>query len=249
MMRPGDGGDVFCYGVCGGGHSDPSEREPGFLTREFDIIAQHGHVSGGLCRRAKSPGAGAQKGRPPAKGSSGHLTSQGSLVETGRTLDFALSGKGFFVVESPDGPLYTRHGIFVTNPNGQVVDTAGRFVAGMSGPVLVPASVDPAQVSVSSDGRIRAGQAQIGKFRIVEFAGQEDQLVPAGLNCFRAPTGVEPVDAADATIKQGYQEASNVKLVEELVHMIVVSRLYEANMKLLAVSRDNSSSTISVAMG
>ena len=226
------------------------------LTREFDIIAHNmANVStAGFKRRcnsftqaleAQEGGAAGEEGPPPSV----FDFSQGSLVETGRTLDFALSGKGFFVLESPDGPLYTRHGIFVTNPNGQVVDTAGRFVAGMSGPVLVPASVDPAQVSVGSDGRIRAGQAEIGQFRIVEFAGQEDQLVPAGLNCFRAPTGVEPVDAADAMIKQGYQEASNVKLVEELVHMIVVSRLYEANMKLLAVSRDNSSSTISVAMG
>ena len=38
--------------------------------------------------------------------------SQGSLVQTDRRLDFALYGKGFFVLESPDGPLYTRHGIF-----------------------------------------------------------------------------------------------------------------------------------------
>jgi flagellar basal-body rod protein FlgF len=227
------------------------------LTREFDIVAHNmANVStagfkrrcNGFTRALEAQEGGSLAG---AEDSSQGIFdfSQGQLVQTGRTFDFALSGKGFFVLESPDGPLYTRHGIFATNPNGQVIDTAGRLVAGLSGPLLVPASVDAAAISVGSDGRIRAGAAEIGQFRIVEFAGKEDQLVPAGVNCFRAPAGVEPVDAPDAAIKQGYQEASNVKLVDELVNMIVVSRLYEANMKLLAVSRDNSSTAISVAMG
>jgi flagellar basal body rod protein FlgG len=50
-------------------------------------------------------------------------------------------------------------------------------------------------------------------------------------------------------VKQGYQEASNVKLVDELVNMILVSRMYEANMKLVTTKRDSSSTAISVAMG
>jgi len=226
------------------------------LTREFDIIAHNmANVStAGFKRRCNSfTRALEAQGSGPAgeEGESAGVFdfSQGNLVQTDRTLDFALYGKGFFVIESPDGPLYTRHGIFVANPNGQLVDTSGRLVAGMSGPLLVPGDVDSSQISVSRDGRIYAGQAQIGQFRTVEFRDKEDQLLPAGLNCFRAPTGVEPVDAAGVTVKQGYKEASNVKLVDELVNMIVVSRLYEANMKLVSVSRDTTNSTISVAMG
>jgi flagellar basal-body rod protein FlgG len=83
----------------------------------------------------------------------------------------------------------------------------------------------------------------------VEFGDKDRQLVGAGASCFRAPTSAAPKEAANTTVRQGYEEASNVKLVDELVKMITVSRLYEANMKLTTVNRDNSSSAISVAMG
>ena len=225
------------------------------LTREFEIIAHNmANVSTtGFKRRcnAFTNALAAQEQEQAGSEETPEVFdfSQGDLVQTDRTLDFALHGKGFFVIESPEGPLYTRHGIFTTNPNGQIVDTAGRLVAGLSGPLLVPAGVDAAQIHVSSGGRIHAGQALIGQFRIVEFADREDQLLPAGLNCFRAPQGVEPVDVPEATVKQGYKEASNVKLVDELVNMILVSRLYEANMKLVSVARETTSSAIGVAMG
>jgi flagellar basal body rod protein FlgG len=61
--------------------------------------------------------------------------------------------------------------------------------------------------------------------------------------------GVEPVKAEHIVVKQGYQESSNVNIVDELVDMIMVSRLYEANMKFLAAQKETSSSIMSVAMG
>jgi flagellar basal-body rod protein FlgF len=226
------------------------------LTREFDIIAHNmANVStAGFKRRCnsftqvlaaqESGASGAEQETPGV-----FDFSQGHLVQTGRTLDFALHGKGFFVLESPDGPLYTRHGIFTMNQNGQLVDAAGRFVAGTAGPLMVPPGVDASRIHVSNDGRIRAGQAEIGQLRVVEFGDQKQQLLPAGLNCFRASADLEPTETRDALVRQGYTEASNVKLVDELVNMIMVSRLYEANMKLISAARDNTSSTISVAMG
>jgi len=51
------------------------------------------------------------------------------------------------------------------------------------------------------------------------------------------------------TVKQGYREASNVTLVEELVNMITVTRAYEANVKLVSVSREALNSLLGVAMG
>ncbi len=227
------------------------------LTREFDIIAHNmANVStAGFKRRCNSftRALDAQSStlddQLEENAAAAFDFSQGGLVQTDRTLDFALYGKGFFVMESPEGPLYTRHGIFHTNQNGQIVDTEGRLVAGTSGPLIVPSSVDISQVQVGDDGQVRAAGASIGQFRIVEFPDNEDQLLPAGLNCFLAPEGVEPVDALDAMVKQGYKEASNVKLVDELVNMIMVSRLYEANMKLVSATREATSSVMSVAMG
>jgi flagellar basal body rod protein FlgG len=228
------------------------------LERQFDIITHNmANVSTvGFKRRCNSfTQAIAAQGGGPAGGAEAEPSqgafdfSQGTLVQTDRTLDVALYGKGFFVIESPEGPLYTRHGVFQTNPNGQVVDTMGRLVAGAAGPLIVPPDADVSEVYVDSAGRVSAGPAALGQFQIVEFGGKEDQLLPAGFNCFRAPKDVQPKDAASVTVRQGYEEASNVKLIDELVNMIMVSRLYEANMKLMTVNRDNTSSAIGVAMG
>jgi len=176
--------------------------------------------------------------------------SQGSIAETGRPLDFALYGKGFFVIETPEGPLYTRNGVFRTNQNGQIVDSEGRTVAGEAGPITIPAGVGLSQLNIRSDGSISAGNAAIGKFKLVDFEDNENKLVPAGANCLRMPEqDIEPVAAEHIVVKQGYQESSNVKIVEELVDMIMVSRLYEANMNFITASKETSSSIIDVAMG
>ena len=60
---------------------------------------------------------------------------------------------------------------------------------------------------------------------------------------------VKAVEADNIAVKQGYTEASNVKMVEELVDMIMVSRLYEANMKFMTGNREASRSLMQIAMG
>jgi len=60
---------------------------------------------------------------------------------------------------------------------------------------------------------------------------------------------VTPVAAENVVVKNGYQEASNVQMVEELVDMLMVARLYEANMKSVTAQQEATSSILSVAMG
>jgi len=176
--------------------------------------------------------------------------SQGNTIETDRPLDFALYGKGFFVIETPEGPLYTRNGVFLTNQNGQIVDSEGRTVAGEAGPITIPGTVALSQLNVSSNGSISAAGITIGNFKLVDFKDNEDKLVPVGASCFMMPQeDIEPVTAEHIVVKQGYQESSNVKLVDELVDMIMVSRLYEANMKSLSATKETTQSIIGVAMG
>ena len=176
--------------------------------------------------------------------------SQGNTVETGRPLDCALHGKGFFVIETPEGPLYTRNGVFSTNQNGQIVDSQGRIVAGEAGPITIPTNVGISQLNISSDGSISAGGTAIGKFRLVNFQDDEDKLASAGENCYRMPdANIVPVAATNIVVKQGYQEGSNVKIIDELVDMIMVARLYEANMKSITATQEASDSIMSVAMG
>jgi flagellar basal body rod protein FlgG len=230
------------------------------LTKEFEIITHNlANVSTvGYKRRCNvfSKSLEAQQAGSAVDAAGGVSSdavfdfSQGSLVETGRSLDLALYGKGLFLIETPDGPLYTRNGVFQTDLNGQIVDFAGRIVSGESGPIVVPSNVGHSQISITGDGRINAAGTVIGRLRLVDFGENTKKLVPIGSNCYRMPdTDVEPADAERVVVKQGYQEASNVKIVEELVNMTIVSRLYEANMKLVAAKRDATSSSMSVAMG
>ena len=161
-----------------------------------------------------------------------------------------MYGKGFFVIETPDGALYTRNGTFLTNQNNQIVDSLGRIVAGQAGPITVPNKASLLELSVSSDGTVSAGGTPIGKFRLVDFQDDQNKLVPTGESCYRMPDAtIIPVPAERLIVKQGYQEASNVKVIDELVDMILVSRLYEANMKSLSAEKEASSSLTSAAMG
>lgn len=227
------------------------------LTREFEIIAHNlANVStSGYKRRvndfSKSLMAqeAAQRGEKGPELQTALDFSQGSFVETGRSLDMALYGNGFFVIETPQGPLYTRHGAFNVNPNGQIVDIAGRIVAGESGPITVPPTVELSQVSVASDGSLSAaGGVPFGKLKLVDFPDKQGKLVTVGLNCFQAPTSLEPEPAKNLIVKQGFQEGSNVQMVEELVDMIMVTRLYEANMKFISTGGETSKNLLDVAM-
>lgn len=175
--------------------------------------------------------------------------SQGSLNQTGGKLDLALYGDGFFKIETPDGALYTRNGMFNLNQNGEVVDTQGRMVSGENGAIILPTGTTVSDLSVSSDGTISDGATTLGKLKIVDLGEAKDTLVPVGMNCFKTSEDVRETDAENVVVKQGYLETSNVKVVEELVNMITVSRLYQANMKILSKKSENGKKLMSLAMG
>ncbi|RKY27988.1 MAG: hypothetical protein DRP83_01475 [Planctomycetota bacterium] len=158
---------------------------------------------------------------------------QGSFAATGRKLDVAISGPGFFQMDTADGASYTRNGTFQLNKDGQLVDTLGRTVAGDSGPITIPRDVNISDIVIGQDGSISAPGQNLGKLKIVEFK-DTSQLRPVGFGGFKAPDNVKPTPAAETTVQQGYHEQSNVSPVEELVGLIRVSRLYEAGVKSIS---------------
>jgi len=174
---------------------------------------------------------------------------QGMAVQTDRPLDLCLTGEAFFALDTPDGRHYTRNGAFHLNPNRQLVDFAGRTVAGTGGPITLPAGASPADVSVSRNGRLTANGVAFGQLAITRFENR-DLLRPQGGNVFLAPEGAGPVDAEPEafSIQQGFQEGSNVAVIEELVDLIMVSRLYEANLKSVTRQDDSAKHILGVAM-
>jgi len=230
------------------------------LVRELDLIANNvANVSTvGFKRRVNSFSkvleAQQKAGEPVDEGENKVITaidfSQGGLKNTERNLDFALYGKGFFVIETENGPVYTRNGMFNTNGKSQIVDGLGRLVAGKTGAMTIPGDYGVSQLYVSSDGAVSVDGLPVGEFRLVEFKEDDEaKLVPVGNNCFVISDDIKPEDAANVVVKQGYQETSNVQMVEELMDMIMVSRIYESNVKLINSQSEISGSLMSVAMG
>jgi flagellar basal-body rod protein FlgF len=230
------------------------------LTKEYEIITHNmANVStAGFKRRcnafSKVLEANGSPDQPYSPGigelSTAFDFSQGNMNETGRELDFALMGKGFFVIETPNGPLYTRNGLFNLNENGQIVDMQGRTVAGESGTITIPNNVSASEIFVAGDGTIGTKDATIGKFRLVDFGENQNKLAPVGSNCFMMTNkDIQPDSAENVMVKQGFQEASNVQIVEEMVDMIMVTRMYEANIHFMDSKKDAANSLMNVAIG
>lgn len=232
----------------------------GQLTREFDLITNNlANVNTtGYKRRTNSFSALLEAQKDRADGKTSGLVdmhealdfSQGPFITTGRPLDLALNGPGFFTIEDTNQVLYTRAGIFSTNRNGQLVDTEGRLVGGTGGPISIPPGTDLSQINVMPDGTIATPQQTLGRLNIVDFdPSDEQQLIPMGSSTYGAPDGVTTQPDTQTQVVQGTQEGSNVKTVEELVDMINVTRMYEAQVKFITSQQKTDNSLMNVAMG
>jgi flagellar basal-body rod protein FlgF len=163
----------------------------------------------------------------------GHLDFRpGSMEKTGRDLDFALEGRGFFVIDTPQGTRYTRNGNFSLTADGTVVTADGFAVQTAKGPLKVGRTDGP--VSVADDGTVSVGTTAAGKLRIVDF-DDYSELQREELGRFRAPSATTPVDADAATVRSGMLEASNVSVVDRMVALTEVARGFEALQRGLTI--------------
>jgi flagellar basal-body rod protein FlgF len=148
--------------------------------------------------------------------------SQGSINLTGAPYDLAINGKGFFVVQTPQGERYTRDGHFTLDSQGRLVTSGNALVATESGTLTI-APTD-GSISISRDGTVSGKTATLGKIRIVDFESPE-KLRQEGANLYSSDQMAKP---ATGQIQQGAIENSNVEPVIEIAHMIEVMRAYEA---------------------
>ncbi len=157
--------------------------------------------------------------------------SQGSLEKTGRPLDFALEGKGFFAVETANGIRYTRAGNFSIDADGYLVTPLGDRVLGEGGPI----QLGNEEVRVAKDGEIWQGDVAVDRLRLVEF-NDLTKLAKEGHNLFRLTDPSErELPAENTRVLQGYLEGSNVNPIEEMVEMMLVYRNFEAEQKSVQV--------------
>jgi flagellar basal-body rod protein FlgF/flagellar basal-body rod protein FlgG len=156
---------------------------------------------------------------------------QGALEPTGNPLDLAIEGQGFFMVQTPNGPRYTRDGSFHRAQNGQLVTRAGEPVLSTAGqPILIP----PGEVTVGADGAVSVAGGVVARVGVFVFPAGT-QLTPEGANRYVAPQGATATAATDTSIHQGALEAANQDVVEGSLDLVMMQRQAEMMQRALTV--------------
>lgn len=173
------------------------------------------------------------------------LDAQGALQQTGRPLDAAIEGEGFFQLQMPNGITgYTRDGSFQISDQGTLVTSGGHTV--VPG-IRVPNDVS--DLSISRNGivsALRAGQTiELGRIELARFPNSSG-LLALGENVYTEtsasgqPIVGFPEDEGMGRLIQGHLEGSNVEIVQEMVEMISAQRAYELNSKAIKAADEMS---------
>ena len=163
--------------------------------------------------------------------------SQGSLNFTGNDLDLALNGKGFFTVQGPNGPLYTRNGTFMTSKEGVIVDQQGfPLLDEKGGQIVLPESVS--KIGIAEDGTVSAGAQVIATLGLAQFEN-EQALERVGNSNFRVPEGGEapqPLESPD--VRQQFLETANVNAVHTMAMLIKTNRVFDMNTRAMQAYKE-----------
>jgi len=152
----------------------------------------------------------------------------GALAPTGRPLDVALDGPGFFVVQTAAGDRYTRNGHFTQNTAGLLTTDDGSPVIGENGQ---PINLGTGEIKIADDGSITSGEDPVGKLKVVTFA-DPSQLTLDGTTLLSAGNQT-PQTLDTPKIRDGSLEQSNVSMSGRLAELTSVSRGFEAMQKAL----------------
>ncbi len=207
-----------------------------------DLIYQDVRDPGVLSSTQNRVPAGIQIGLGVKVSDVAKMFAQGNLIQTQNPLDVAIQGEGFFKIEMPDGSeAFTRAGNFQIDNEGYIVNPEGYR---LSPNIQISAPETVLNISISPSGKVvvvrnTGGQQtteEVGNIKLYRF------INPAGLkaiggNLFKyteasgQPIEGDPNTDAFGKLTQGFLEASNVNIVEEMVNLIVAQRAYEVNSK------------------
>ncbi|MBJ7552777.1 flagellar basal-body rod protein FlgG [Marinomonas spartinae] len=206
-----------------------------------DLMYKTERAPGGLSAQNAELPSGLQLGTGVKVDATQKDFSNGDFNVTGRKLDVAIQGNGFFQVLQPDGTMaYTRDGSFQLSSTGQLVTANGLVVQ-------PPIQIDPdvTSINIAKDGVVsvqKKGVTDMQQVGVINLAGFVN---PTGLDAIGGNLYTEtnasgpPIVGAPGTdalgsLGQGMLEASNVNSIEELVNMITTQRAYEMNSKVIS---------------
>jgi len=179
----------------------------------------------------------------------------GTMQQTGRDLDVAIQGEGWFTVQAANGEeAYTRRGDLQVDANGMLSTSNGLPMMGDGGPIAIP----PAEkITIGADGTIsiipQGGNAKqmavVDRSKMVKPEWAQMEKGEDGLMRLKADeNGDRPVAEADEAqrLQQGFLEGSNVNTVNEMVKMIELQRRFEMQVKMMKTAKDMADSAATV---
>jgi len=208
-----------------------------------DLIYQNKKQAGGNTTEDTRAPSGLSVGTGVRVVATEKLHTQGNISQTGKPLDMAILGRGFFQIQQSDGStFYTRDGSFQMDADGQVVTSQGLLLQ----PALTIPQ-DTQSITIGADGTVsvltgnNTAPSQIGNVQLADFVNPAG-LQPEGNNLFAetassgSPTTGTPGLTGLGSLESGAVETSNVNVVEELVNMIETQRAYEMNSKVISTA-------------
>ncbi|MCX2565915.1 flagellar basal-body rod protein FlgG [Acetobacter suratthaniensis] len=187
--------------------------------------------------------AGAQLGLGVRTAGIYRINEQGTLDQTGNSLDMAIEGRGYFRVTLPSGEYaYTRDGTFSLSQDGTIVSADGYP---LSPNISLPNNAE--NITVDQSGQVQytiSGQttAQVaGQIQLATFQN-ENGLAAMGQNLFTETTSSgtanlgTPQSVGYGSLRQGFVEESSVNVVTEITNLITAQRAYEMNSKVITAS-------------
>lgn len=189
-----------------------------------------------LYNQVDEAGTATTVGAGAAARSMGSLEVQGALQSTGRPLDLAIDGQGFFQLRRPNGEtVLTRDGAFMLDAKRQIVSGDGSL---LQPPVTVPAGVPLEDVTIGPAGAVHAGGKLIGRIELVTVPGPEG-LLAAGDGTYTTTKASGPTQpATGASVVQGQLEGSNVDVSSEMVSMIDTERGYQMGSSAVKIENE-----------
>jgi flagellar basal-body rod protein FlgG len=168
------------------------------------------------------------------------LNTQGGLISTENKTDLAIDGRGYFVVNTPDGGrAYTRDGSFQLSAEGQIVTLQGYEV---DPGIVIPANA--VNIEINAEGLVMAFvendpvPVEVGRLTLATFVNDAG-LRSVGDNLLEAtaasgdPIQANPGDPGIGVIRQGYLEGSNVNVIQQITDLISAQRTYEMASKAI----------------
>ena len=170
---------------------------------------------------------------------------QGEMRLTGQTTDVAIEGKGFFMVENQFGELgMSRRGDFTISNDGILVNRAGEIVLDTS---LVAMAIPPfREIFIAENGQVFIEPIG-GEPGVKQLVNQIGITSGDGLNLKKDIDGTIRLEGGidraqfnpdqNGRLKQGYLEASNVSVFDELVNNVDIQKQYQLNVKLISLAK------------